>query len=171
MTPAFDDYVWASSSPPDFSSTSEVNKLNFSMALQISARWLRNRGKISKNHFKDGLLRTVDEKFVAAFRKCQFEGRFQKISDENLHFYLDGAHTSESMELCLDWYNHQIAETNSIKVLVFNLTGDRDSSRMLEILHSMNFSHVFFTTNIARNNSENVKCGKLLSTLSKIENS
>lgn len=130
------------------------------MALQISARWLRNRGKLSQNSFHDRLLRTVDENFIKAFQKCQFEGRFQKISDDNLHFYLDGAHTTESMKICLEWYKNQIDESNSIKVLVFNVTGDRDSSRLLEILHSMKFRHVYFTTNIAKINSENVKCGE-----------
>lgn len=134
--------------------------MNFSMALQIAACWLKNHDKISSNLFENGLLRKVDEKFIDAFNKCQFEGRFQQISDGDLHFYLDGAHTIESIEICLNWYKQQVKDSDSIRILVFNVTGDRDSSKMLETLHSMNFSRVCFTTNIAKNSSENVKCGK-----------
>lgn len=132
------------------------------MALQIAARWLRNRGKLPEKCFENRILKRVDQKSIDAIKKCQFEGRFQKISDGNLNFYLDGAHTMESIEICIDWYKKQVNDSDSIKILVFNVTGDRDSPKMLETLHSMNFNHVCFTTNIAKATSENVKNGKFL---------
>lgn len=170
MTPAFEDYTWKNSRP-DFTQTSEVNKLNFSLATQLSAQWLNNRSMLSKDAFSGGLLRTVDDTFVDAFRKCQFEGRFQKIERENLTYFLDGAHTKDSMEICTKWFADQIKTSkNSINVLVFNLTGDRDSAAILSTLHSMTFHYVCFATNISDSKSDNGKCGKPIKSHLKIEN-
>jgi folylpolyglutamate synthase/dihydropteroate synthase len=162
VTPAFDDYKWMNSAP-DFSQTSEVNRVNFSLAVQMSARWLRNRNKISQDSFDEEVLRFVDEKFVEAFRRCQFEGRFQRIEKERLTFFLDGAHTKESMDICTNWFKKQIEKSKDvINVLVFNVTGDRDAAAILKSLHSMNFHYVCFTTNIANSKSDNGKCGKFI---------
>ena len=161
VTPEFDDYKWKNSAP-DFSHTSEVNKVNFSLATQMSAQWLRNRSKISSENFEGVVLRCVDEKFVEAFRRCQFEGRFQRINGDRITYFLDGAHTKESMEICTDWFKKQIENSKSaITVLVFNVTGDRDAAAILSSLHSMNFNYVCFTTNIATSKSDSGKCGKL----------
>lgn len=154
MTPPFSDYEWMSDKP-DFTQTSQVNQLNFSLAAQLSARWLRIHNKIAEKHFADDVLRSVDKKFVDAFNKCQFEGRFQRIKKDKLSYYLDGAHTKESMEICADWFNKQTAVSkDSINILVFNVTGDRDSAAILSSLHSMNFDYVCFTTNISTSDSD-----------------
>lgn len=160
MTPDFADYKW-SSRCPDFSHTSEVNKFNFSLATQLSARWLRSRNKISDDVFDGEVLRTVGEKFVEAFRKCQFAGRFQKIERDNLTYFLDGAHTRESMEICTKWFSKQIENSKgAVNVLVFNVTGERDSAAILSSLHSINFHYVCFATNISTKTSDNGKCGE-----------
>lgn len=164
MTPTFTDYKWMNVKP-DFTQTSEVNKSNFSLAAQLSARWLRNRHKISEDFFVGDVLRSVDRKFVEAFSKCQFEGRFQKIKEDNLTYYLDGAHTKESMEICTSWFKKQIKGANdAINILVFNVTGDRDSAAILSSLHSMNFHYVYFTTNNSSSDSDNGKNGIIIKT-------
>lgn len=164
VAPAFGDYKWITSSP-DFDQTSEVNKLNFSLAAQLSARWLRSRNKISEDSFNGDVLHSISDKFVEAFTKCKFEGRFQRIEqDTNLTFFLDGAHTKESMQICTNWFTKQIEKSkNDIKVLVFNVTGDRDAPAILSSLHTMKFDYVCFTTNISTSVSDNGKCGEFRS--------
>lgn len=77
-------------------------------------------------------------------------------------FYLDGAHTKESMEICTKWFSEQIENSKgAINVLVFNITGDRDAAAILKSLHSLNFHYVCFTTNIADSRSDNGQCGEL----------
>lgn len=172
MTPAFDDYEWKNLTP-DFSQTSEVNKLNFSLAMQLSARWLRTRREILEKAFVGDILHSVDDKFVEAFRKCQFEGRFQRIEQDNVTFFLDGAHTKESLEICTDWFEKQIeGSKGAINVLVFNVTGDRDSAVFLSLLRSKNFHHVLFSTNISISGRDNEKFGerKLKTDLNKKDN-
>lgn len=135
--------------------------MNFSLAAQLSARWLRSRNKISEDAFDGDVLHSINDKFIEAFKKCQFEGRFQRIEQENLTFFLDGAHTKESMAICNNWFTKQIEKSSeAINVLVFNVTGDRDAAAILSSLHSMKFNYVCFTTNIANSTSENGKCGE-----------
>lgn len=162
VTPEFSSYNWLASIP-DFSQTSEVNKLNFSLAIQLSAQWLKARRKISKEFFVDDCLHSIDAKFVDAFNKCQFEGRFQRIEQNGVTFFLDGAHTKESMEICVDWFAGQIQQMKDcINILIFNVTGDRDSAAILSSLNSKNFHYVCFTTNIATPQADNGKCGECL---------
>lgn len=160
VTPAFEDYKWMTSKP-DFSRTSEVNKINFSLAAQLSGRWLRNRDKILTNLFEDNVLHSINDKFVEAFNTCQFDGRYQRIEQENLTFFLDGAHTKDSMEISTKWFSKQTEDKkDAINVLVFNVTGDRDSAVILSSLHSLNFHYVLFSTNISNSDSENGTCGE-----------
>jgi len=147
VTPAFDEYKWLVSAP-DFSQTSEVNKLNFSLSMQLSACWLRNHNKLSHDVFDNGLLYAVDDRFVAAFNKCHFEGRFQRLERFGVTYFLDGAHTKESMQICVDWFSKQLSK-DSINILIFNVTGDRDAALMLSSLHSLDFHHVCFSTNLS----------------------
>lgn len=37
--------------------------------------------------------------------KCQWPGRYQVINADYAKFYLDGAHTKESMEICAQWFS------------------------------------------------------------------
>lgn len=46
------------------------------------------------------------------------------------NYYLDGAHTVESIELCVRWFAHQVAEHRAPHMLVFNCTNGR-SGRVL----------------------------------------
>jgi folylpolyglutamate synthase len=161
VTPAFDDYKWMTTAP-DFKQTSEVNKFNFSLAVQLSATWLRNHNKIPSDVFKGDLVHSIGDKFVKAFNKCQFEGRFQRIERDNLTYFLDGAHTKESMEICSSWFANQTKDLkDAINILVFNVTGDRDSAAILRRLHSLNFNYVCFATNISTAKSDTGKNGEL----------
>lgn len=149
MTPAFDDYEWTECSP-DLTATSVINKLNFSLAIQLSSQWLRNYNKLStKNHINDPILHSVNENFVKAFRSAHCDGRFQKFQLNGIDFFLDGAHTKESLVICGKWFQQQVQQkSSSINILLFNLTGDRDSESLLKSVHPLGFHYVIFTTNI-----------------------
>jgi folylpolyglutamate synthase len=160
--PPFGDYSFNDCHIPDFSQTSEVDRLNFSLASQLSARWLRNRHRLSEEHFSDNVLRSIDKKFVDAYEKCHFDGRFQRIEDESMTYFLDGAHTIDSMKICSEWFAKQVVNGNQeqLNVLVFNVTGDRDSELILQQLHSIKFDLVCFSTNIPDDESHCEQSGK-----------
>lgn len=81
------------------------------------------------------------------------------IVQGNLTYFLDGAHTKESMAICTDWFAKQIKK-DAINILVFNVTGERDSAAILSSLHSLKFHYVCFSTNISNSKSDNGKCGE-----------
>lgn len=161
QAPEVSDYQWIDEYKPDFSISSDVNEKNFSLASQIAGKWLRNRKMLPESFFEGNLLTTIDQKFVEAFNKCTFDGRFQKIKfGDKTCFYLDGAHTIDSMRICSSWFKSQINK-NSLNILIFNVTGDRDSNRIMTSLHSnITFDYVCFTTNILNNDAYNEKSGE-----------
>lgn len=74
-------------------------------------------------------------------------------------FFLDGAHTLESICICRDWFNSKTSNENKKKVLIFNLIGDRDPIPFFKELYSCNFEFVIFTPNVG---SDKDRAGNIL---------
>lgn len=54
-------------------------------------------------------------------------------------YYLDGAHTVESIEQFIDWFleikkKEKTSDLTEKNVLMFNYTGERDSAKFLNLL-------------------------------------
>ena len=69
---------------------------------------------------------------------CVWLGRNQIIKSKNITYYLDGAHTVESIDQFIHWI-HKINpnlndETN---MLLFNYTGERDAGTFEKLLVSL----------------------------------
>ncbi|KAJ5077194.1 folylpolyglutamate synthase [Anaeramoeba ignava] len=75
---------------------------------------------------------------------------------ENVIFYLDGAHTDESIGIAVNWFANktrtnetETTENSSVKILLFFCTSDRDPKNLLQPLIKMNiFHHVIFSPHI-----------------------
>lgn len=65
-------------------------------------------------------------------------------------FYLDGAHTTESIQICTQWFIQQTKNSPHKKALIFNTTGNRDSTKLLLELYKSNFNIVIFVPNVAK---------------------
>lgn len=149
LAPPFDDYVLKDSLVSD-SQILDINKINFSLAAQLSARWLKNRKMLSEINFDhEGILIALESRFLSAIQKFQFEGRFQEIrKSEGVTFFLDGAHTKESMCITSNWFLSKIDKSReNMNILIFNVTKGRNSKQILQSLHSVAFDEVIFTTN------------------------
>ncbi len=82
--PLFETYEWKNCSGPDLSNTSDINKINISMAIQLAGHWLlnyyhklENPADIRENN--DGLIYTMNEKFLNGIQASDSSGRFHKI--------------------------------------------------------------------------------------------
>ncbi|XP_041374037.1 folylpolyglutamate synthase, mitochondrial-like [Gigantopelta aegis] len=81
---------------------------------------------------------------------CSWPGRAQTIYRPRLTYYLDGAHTKESMQQCVEWFLEKSEEEAATikgrvyKVLLFTLSGHRSIASMLSILKVINFDEVVF---------------------------
>lgn len=104
---------------------------------------------------------TLPEKFVQGLVHCKWEGRCQTVQSPqhaNLRWYLDGAHTKDSIEACSSWFAQVItAKANAekdYKVLLFNQQ-TRDASALINVLHNVitiqnkiKFDKIIFSTNV-----------------------
>jgi len=105
---------------------------------------------------------------LAGLRRTVWPGRSQTIKlHSELTLYLDGAHTLESLNFCCSWFMEESlkAEINRdgftgavknesfSKVLIFNLTGDRDPVPLLSCLNQVDFDFAIFCPNVTRSRS------------------
>ncbi|KAI7901950.1 Mur ligase [Cokeromyces recurvatus] len=133
-------------------------KYNALTAIEICKIWLK---KIRGIQFDNN--EQVPKEFRQGLAMVKWPGRCQELpiketkygsnNNNNVTWYLDGAHTIESLQVCAAWFK-DIAEHNSkaLRILVFNCTHGRDSSKLLrvisEIQPQVHFDHVVFTTNV-----------------------
>ncbi|XP_018332239.1 folylpolyglutamate synthase, mitochondrial-like isoform X2 [Agrilus planipennis] len=117
----------------------EIFRLNAGLAISLANAWVTFNGFPALQNY-------VVEK---AIEKFNWQGRYEIVSINNSRFFMDGAHTSESLEICKDWYLKNTKFSSNIKVLVFNATGDRNVRQFLKILHKCHFQQVYLTPNVA----------------------
>ena len=126
----------------------DVQLKNASLALQLSHSLLQSNmqninGRNSPLAAAPFQISSADALGLAL---TAWPGRSQIIHDQQLSYFVDGAHTPESIEACVQWF--QSRRTRSRKALIFNTTGDRNTSRLLLPLQSCDFDLVVFCPNI-----------------------
>ncbi|KAF5279537.1 hypothetical protein FQR65_LT03359 [Abscondita terminalis] len=84
-----------------------------------------------------------------AVSNCKWPGRYQVLKLCNNTYYLDGAHTGESLEICAEWFMKETSGSKQPKALIFNVTGNRNSKKFMSQLQSCNFQKVYFVPNKA----------------------
>lgn len=72
-------------------------------------------------------------------------------------YFLDGAHTMESINVCNKWFSEKTKNSKKKKALMFNLTGERDSETILKELHKQQFDLVAFVPNQSISDSKSGK--------------
>ncbi|XP_025113220.1 folylpolyglutamate synthase, mitochondrial-like [Pomacea canaliculata] len=96
----------------------------------------------------------LTQKVVTGLSQCYWPGRAQTLRKTGVTYYLDGAHTTESMQQCVRWFMQAANEeakqiTGRVsRSLVFNMTGDRSASTMLQYLTLCGFHRAAFCPNI-----------------------
>lgn len=153
-----------------------VQAVNASLALQLCNTWIRRytdkqtlgeahtayslgtNGKISPHNICDipsaqSFPLTLPHQ--KGLEQCQWLGRNQTIKELGITFYIDGAHTVESMQQCVEWFTSEAEAEKSqskngvYRVLIFNMTGDRETTSLLKPLLRCDFDAVLFCPNIA----------------------
>ncbi|KAH8591541.1 FolC protein [Bisporella sp. PMI_857] len=77
---------------------------------------------------------TLPKEFVDGLEQMVWRGRFETKKEKAITWYLDGAHTEDSMNFAAAWYT-QRARRFKTRVLIFNQQGLRDPFKLLDILH------------------------------------
>ncbi|KAK7300763.1 hypothetical protein RJT34_11613 [Clitoria ternatea] len=101
----------------------EHQYLNAGLAIALCSTWLKRTG-----HLGDICLEQTDnlpEQFIKGLTSASLQGRAQIVPDQHIKsersndlvFYLDGAHSPESMEVCARWFSLAIKEYNPDQAL------------------------------------------------------
>ena len=139
--------------------SADFQKANASLAIAIAQHFLADRG-ISNGETNDAL----NERFQKGLRDVRWGGRCETRKEKDLMWYIDGGHTSESLELTGKWFADQLVP-NSIpidsskqtRILIFNQQ-TRDAAALVQVLYesvstsfptkiSPPFTHAIFCTN------------------------
>ncbi|KAK9700080.1 hypothetical protein RND81_08G216100 [Saponaria officinalis] len=149
----------------------EHQLVNAGLAVSLCSSWLQRTGhndalyNISASKFP--------EQFIKGLQTASFEGRAQTVADQHIDadgfgdlvFYLDGAHSPESMEVCAKWFSRAIKEDDqasdrrgrpsSTQILLFNCMSVRDPELLLPRLmktcasYGVHFQQALFVPNVS----------------------
>ncbi|KAJ6726993.1 FOLYLPOLYGLUTAMATE SYNTHASE-RELATED [Salix purpurea] len=94
----------------------EHQYLNAGLAIALSFTWLQRTGHHEFTHMEKAS--SLPEQFIKGLTTASLQGRAQIVTDQyinaesygDLVFYLDGAHSPESMEMCARWFSLAIKE-------------------------------------------------------------
>lgn len=121
----------------------EHQYLNAGLAIALCSTWLERAGHYEFNFLDQ--TNSLPEQFVKGLTAATLQGRAQIVPDRSIDaesagdllYYLDGAHSPESMEVCGKWFSHAITG-ESKQQNVSNQQQD-DSSGSCELANS--YSH------------------------------
>ncbi|XP_013008905.1 folylpolyglutamate synthase, mitochondrial isoform X3 [Cavia porcellus] len=143
----------------------EHQRSNAALALQLANCWLQRQEHRDLGELKtSGLSIPLQLPLAPVFQPTahmrhglqdtEWLGRTQVLRRGALTWYLDGAHTSSSMQACVRWFRqalqrHQRSLSGpEVRVLLFNSTGDRDSAALLKLLQPCQFDYAVFCPNL-----------------------
>lgn len=94
----------------------------------------------------------IPGKFVKGLETTIWEGRCQTIKNGNITWYVDGAHTKESITAASGWFKKTVEGSDRKKVLLFNQQS-RDARALLRYLYEtvspeVHFDMAIFTNNV-----------------------
>ncbi|XP_071626725.1 folylpolyglutamate synthase, mitochondrial [Temnothorax longispinosus] len=137
---------------------SDVLYQNALLAVSMALEWMKLRSdrSIVKDEYINSVYNSLSgkdmsqivslNKFATALANCKWPGRTQILETSVADFFLDGAHTIESIVNCVLWFKRVSRETSN-KFLIFNTSGDRNSLKLLNLLKPLNFDRVYFAPN------------------------
>ncbi|KAF1582481.1 UNVERIFIED_CONTAM: Folylpolyglutamate synthase, mitochondrial, partial [Eudyptes pachyrhynchus] len=90
---------------------------------------------------------------IQGLRETEWLGRTQVLPRGPVTWYLDGAHTTSSVQACVRWFRQAALnqdkphDGSEVRVLLFNATGDRDMAALLKLLVPCHFDYAVFCPN------------------------
>ncbi|XP_039362229.1 folylpolyglutamate synthase, mitochondrial isoform X1 [Mauremys reevesii] len=146
----------------------EHQRSNATLALQLSRAWLQQQGYQGTGEQKDlqpgaELLSKRPVPLAPAFRPSssmvqglqdtEWLGRNQVLQHGPVTWFIDGAHTTSSVQACVRWFRQAAlneekpVDGSEVRVLLFNATGDRDTAALLKLLLPCRFDYAVFCPN------------------------
>lgn len=138
----------------------DFQRQNAALAVKLAATRLERSG-VGADELPNYEASLLPDKFIKGLEETQWPGRCQIIKNkpgfEKINWYIDGAHTLESIAVASEWFSQQMEKSssaNNVKVLLFNQQNRDNAGELLVKLYDamvaskVRFSHVIFTTNV-----------------------
>ncbi|XP_060107634.1 folylpolyglutamate synthase, mitochondrial isoform X1 [Heteronotia binoei] len=141
---------------------------NAALALQLAHVWLEQQGYLDIGELRDpwpspelspkkppplAPVFRPGEPMVQGLQATEWLGRNQVLHHGPLTWYIDGAHTTSSIQACVRWFRQAAlneekpTDGSEVRVLLFNVTGDRDTAALLKLLLPCQFDYAVFCPN------------------------
>lgn len=123
-------------------------RVNAGLAVALASTWLKHaRGEsLERLDFSTVLEPAVSDGLEKAF----WPARAHLVEDLAHHsrFYIDGAHTLRSLEVCAEWFSEMVAAKQSApankRVLIFTIHHERNVASIIAPLLQLAFDRVYF---------------------------
>lgn len=107
--------------------------VNAGLAVALCSTWLQRTGHAEVLHHIN--TSSLPEQFIKGLTTANLQGRAQIVPDQcistegsgDLVFYMDGAHSPESMEVCGKWFSHVIKQDEKLVHYVEHPSSDNSS--------------------------------------------
>lgn len=136
----------------------DFQRLNAALAIKLATIHLQKLGVPSNELPNFDNSNTLPDKFLKGLSDTQWSGRCQLIEKEGINWYIDGAHTLESINVASSWFKSTVhtkhQPNKGLKILLFNQQNRENANDLLRKLYEnissseFKFDHVIFTTNI-----------------------
>jgi len=105
---------------------------------------------LANEHLKQLGIEVDEQKTKEGLEKTFWPGRCQIIKEDKIHWYIDGAHTKESIDASSGWFK-TVTDPKRKRILLFNQQ-TRDANELVTRLYNgvspLKFDQVLFTTNV-----------------------
>ncbi|NXR30520.1 FOLC protein, partial [Zosterops hypoxanthus] len=166
LCPELDEFE-EGSRPLELGLAGAHQRSNAALALQLAQTWLQRRGCHGLGELKEVPPSTelmgrsvplapafqLTDAMIQGLRDTEWLGRTQVLSHGPVTWYLDGAHTTSSIQACVRWFRQAALnqekphDGSEVRVLLFNATGDRDTAALLKLLVPCHFDYAVFCPN------------------------
>ncbi|EJD53691.1 tetrahydrofolylpolyglutamate synthase [Auricularia subglabra TFB-10046 SS5] len=111
--------------------------LNATLAVHLASAFIAAKDGTPEPDLTAGL----PQPFIDGLTRARWPGRCQRVADPQhpgLTWFLDGAHTKESLKCCIEWYASPeqtfSTSTRTLRVLIFNCTSGRSGKAFLSTM-------------------------------------
>ncbi|CAI5756971.1 unnamed protein product [Candida verbasci] len=132
----------------------DFQKANAALAIRLACTQLTKFNVENLLTFdKEGNIINIPKEFIQGLKSVNWPGRCQITKDGKITWYIDGAHTIESISASSKWFKEEHSKNEKDKrlALLFNQQGRENYKELLTKLYnevSLKFDDVIFTPNV-----------------------
>jgi folylpolyglutamate synthase len=107
---------------------------NASVAIELCDIWFHQQIPKGPACWTDSTKSKLTQFTLDGLMNTKWPGRSQIVNESKRTWYLDGAHTADSVNACVDWFVNQLSSDVKKICLLYNAANGRNGLEMIEII-------------------------------------